>query len=128
QERYFFDHGAFTRDRRAGGRQLLAGAFLEDSWNATPSVEFVVGGRVDYWRQYRGHRRERDLASGATLQDDAFDTHEGVTPNGRIGVAATVAPELRARAAAYTGFRIPTLNELYRPFRVGNDITEANAA
>jgi outer membrane receptor protein involved in Fe transport len=32
------------------------------------------------------------------------------------------------RAAAYTGFRIPTLNELYRPFRVGNDITEANPA
>ena len=32
------------------------------------------------------------------------------------------------RAAAYSGFRIPTLNELHRPFRVGNDITEANAA
>ena len=31
------------------------------------------------------------------------------------------------RAAAYSGFRPPTLNELYRPFRVGNDVTEANA-
>ena len=30
------------------------------------------------------------------------------------------------RAAAYSGFRIPTLNELYRPFRVGNNVTEAN--
>ena len=35
---------------------------------------------------------------------------------------------LAARAAAYSGFRPATLNELHRPFRVGNDITEANAA
>jgi outer membrane receptor protein involved in Fe transport len=32
------------------------------------------------------------------------------------------------RAAAYSGFRPATLNELHRPFRVGNDLTEANAA
>jgi outer membrane receptor protein involved in Fe transport len=32
------------------------------------------------------------------------------------------------RGAAYAGFRPPTLNELHRPFRVGNDVTEANAA
>ena len=30
--------------------------------------------------------------------------------------------------AGYTGFRPASLNELYRPFRVGNDVTEANAA
>jgi outer membrane receptor protein involved in Fe transport len=34
----------------------------------------------------------------------------------------------RVRAAAQQAFRRPTLNELYRPFRVGNVITEANAA
>jgi len=32
------------------------------------------------------------------------------------------------RAATYVGFRPPTLNELHRPFRVGNDVTEANPA
>jgi outer membrane receptor protein involved in Fe transport len=32
------------------------------------------------------------------------------------------------RVAAYEGFRVPTLNELYRPFRVGNNTTEANPA
>jgi outer membrane receptor protein involved in Fe transport len=32
------------------------------------------------------------------------------------------------RAAAYAGFRQPTLNELYRPFRVGNNSTLANPA
>jgi outer membrane receptor protein involved in Fe transport len=29
-------------------------------------------------------------------------------------------------ASAYQGFRVPTLNELYRPFRVRNDVTVAN--
>ncbi len=38
-----------------------------------------------------------------------------------------VSRQLVARAAGYTGFRVPTLNELYRPFRVGNAVTEANA-
>jgi outer membrane receptor protein involved in Fe transport len=40
----------------------------------------------------------------------------------------TFGDNLFFRAAAYAGFRPPTLNELHRPFRVGNDITEANAA
>jgi outer membrane receptor protein involved in Fe transport len=34
---------------------------------------------------------------------------------------------LTFRAAAYRGWRLPTLNELYRPFRVGPDATAANA-
>ncbi len=33
---------------------------------------------------------------------------------------------LRLRASAYRSFRVPTLNELYRPFRVGNVITQPN--
>jgi iron complex outermembrane receptor protein len=32
------------------------------------------------------------------------------------------------RGAAYGGFRAPTLNELYRGFRVGNIVTQPNAA
>src|SRR5262249_51210912 len=31
------------------------------------------------------------------------------------------------RASAYRAFRAPTLNELYRPFRVGNVLTQANS-
>jgi outer membrane receptor protein involved in Fe transport len=32
------------------------------------------------------------------------------------------------KGSAYQAFRAPTINELFRPFRVRNDITEANAA
>ena len=34
----------------------------------------------------------------------------------------------RLRTAAYRAFRLPTLNEYYRPFRVGSTVTEANPA
>ncbi|HEV7867071.1 MAG TPA: TonB-dependent receptor, partial [Chthoniobacteraceae bacterium] len=67
-------------------------------------------------------------ATGETLRDEEFSRQEGVAPNGRLGISAQLARSLRIRSAAYTGFRVPTLNELYRPFRVANDITEANAA
>ena len=119
---------AFTRTRHAGGRQLFVGAFLEENWQITEAIQLVAGGRVDYWRQYDGQRVERSSVTGATLRDEAFAADDGVAPNGRLGISAQLSRETRARAAAYTGFRAPTLNELYRPFRVGNDITEANAA
>lgn len=47
-----------------------------------------------------------------------------VSPNG--GVAVGVG-NFRLRASGYRAFRAPTLNELYRPFRVGNVETLANA-
>jgi vitamin B12 transporter len=118
----------FTRARNAGGRQLFVGAFLEENWRVSDAVKVVAGGRVDYWRQSDGVRIERDRTTGATLRNDTFSEQDGVSPNGRLGLNAQLTRTVRARAAAYTGFRAPTLNELYRPFRVGNDITEANAA
>jgi outer membrane receptor protein involved in Fe transport len=127
-EFYFRSGDAFTRLRNAGGRQLFVGAFFEENWQATDAVSLVVGGRVDYWRQYDGLRVERERGGGVVLQDTRFDDQDGFAPNGRIGLHAKLARSIQARAAAYTGFRAPTLNELYRPFRVGNDITEANAA
>jgi outer membrane receptor protein involved in Fe transport len=119
---------ALTRYRHAGGRQLFVGVFLEENWQITPAVKVVAGGRVDYWRQYDGERGERDRRTGATLSEVRFAEQDGLAPNGRLGLTAQLTRALRIRGAAYTGFRVPTLNELYRPFRVGNDITEANAA
>jgi outer membrane receptor protein involved in Fe transport len=51
-----------------------------------------------------------------------------VLPTGRLGLRRNFADGIYWRAAAYAGFRQPTLNELYRPFRVGNNSTLANPA
>lgn len=118
----------FTRYRNAAGRQIFIGSFVEDSWAISDSVKIIAGGRIDYWRQYDGRRVERNRATGAAVRNDSFPEQDGVSPNGRLGISLQLSPTVNAHGAGYTGFRVPTLNELYRPFRVGNDITEANAS
>jgi outer membrane receptor protein involved in Fe transport len=44
------------------------------------------------------------------------------------GGLATEIRNVRLRGSAYRAFRAPTLNELYRDFRVGNALTRANSA
>ncbi len=48
-----------------------------------------------------------------------------VSPNAGLAVGLG---RFRLRTSGYRSFRAPTLNELYRPFRVGNVLTEANPA
>ncbi|MDX2222286.1 MAG: TonB-dependent receptor, partial [Rhodospirillaceae bacterium] len=127
-ERFQFVGQGFTRRREAGGEQTLAGGFAEATWTPAPDLLLTAGGRIDAWRQHDGRRRETDIATGATLRDDRFAATDGVVGNVRAGARAEFAGGWAVRAVAYSGFRVPTLNELYRPFRVGNDITEANPA
>lgn len=116
----------FTRQREAGGKQLVTGGFIEGHRQTTDKTIVTVGVRTDYWQQSSGMRRERDLADGRILIDREFANRNGVSVNGRAGIKSALNKTVSLRAAAYSGFRVPTLNELYRPFRVGNDITEAN--
>jgi len=125
-ERFRYLAGDFTRQRTAGGRTLVGGAYAEVALSQ-PDFTLVAGGRLDGWRSYGGLRRERDLVTGALVLDAAPANASGATPTGRLGVRQRLWGDTWARAAAYAGFRTPTLNELHRPFRVGNDVTEANA-
>ena len=45
----------------------------------------------------------------------------------RIGASFQFTPDQTLRVTWLTGFRVPTINELYRSFRVGNTLTQANA-
>jgi outer membrane receptor protein involved in Fe transport len=127
RENFTFSAGDFTRQRIAGGAQAVVGAFalheraLADDWRIT------LGGRIDQWRELDGHRRETDRASSAILRDDRYADRDGVEFSPSAGLLWTPATNWRVRAAGQQAFRRPTLNELYRPFRVGNVITEANA-
>jgi outer membrane receptor protein involved in Fe transport len=126
RELFRFVGGAFTRDRLAGGRTGVAGAYAEGTW--TSGAWLLTGGlRADAWSSSAGVRRETDRATGAATLDERPADADGLVPTGRAGARVTLAPGLFARAAAYAGFRPPTLNELHRPFRVGNDVTEANS-
>lgn len=126
-ELFRYMNGGFTRQRTAGGRTLVGGIYAETAWSR-PDFILVGGARLDGWRSYDGVRRERDAATGALTLDAPPADASGTTPTARIGVRQRLSGEIWLRAAAYAGFRPPTLNELHRPFRVGNDVTEANAA
>jgi len=127
RERFGFMAGDFTRSRVAGGRSTVAGAYVEAARQTGPWL--VAGGaRLDAWSTSEGVRLERARTTGAVTLDDRTVDRDGVVPTARLGVRRDLGEGLHARAAAYSGFRPPTLNELHRPFRVGNDVTEANAA
>ncbi|ATY33266.1 TonB-dependent receptor [Sphingomonas psychrotolerans] len=126
QERYTFVAGTPTRRRVAGGESNILGGFIDASYEAG-GLTLNAGGRLDHWTITNGSLVERPLAGGAALTNLAFADRSGTEATGRVGAAFAAGP-VTFRAAAYRGWRLPTLNELYRPFRVGADATAANTA
>jgi outer membrane receptor protein involved in Fe transport len=125
-ERYQYVDGNPTRARRAGGHSLTAGLFADATFERD-ALTITLAGRIDHWGIGHGWLRQETLA-GIILTDLDLPDRRGWQPTGRLGLAFDVTPGLVLRGAAYRGWRLPTLNELYRPFRVGPDITAANAA
>ena len=118
-------NGALTMGRDAGGKTSVGGIYLESAYDAAPWL--VTGGvRLDRWMSTNAQRHEFVLATGVTTLNSPAPDASGTVPTGRIGARYTLTPDLWLRTAAYAGFRAPTLNELHRPFRVGNDVTESN--
>lgn len=128
QEHFTFSAGAFTRERIAGGAQAFAGVFALHDRALAQGWRLTTGARLDAWRETDGHRRETDRASGAVLRDDHYADRNGLEFSPSAGLIWTPTENWRVRVAGQQAFRQPTLNELHRPFRVGNVITEANAA
>ncbi|MEM6682319.1 MAG: TonB-dependent receptor [Pseudomonadota bacterium] len=116
----------FTRERRAGGNQQLYGLGVLHREQLLETVRLNAGVRVDISRLSDGARTEIDTVSGAVLRDDEFAARSDTEPNGELSLVWTPQPAWQLNARGYTGYRMPSLNEFFRPFRVGNDITEAN--
>jgi len=95
----------------AGGTQRGAALYLEDLIVLTPDVSVTAGIRTDFW-----HNESRGGRS----------TEGQVNP--RLSVLWRANDALSFSASAYTAYRAPTLNELYRGFRVGNVNTLPNAS
>lgn len=125
REYYQYVAGAATRRRVAGGRSITTGAFA-DATIVKGALTASLSGRLDHWSISNGSLFEQTLA-GTTLTDTHFADHSGWQPTGRAALAYRPGNSVTLRAAAYRGWRLPTLNELYRPFRAGADATAANA-
>ncbi len=118
--------GLVTERRRAGGATANLGLFVEDDWQIGPLL--VNGGlRADRTSITGGFFRAVD-AAGVPVNGISAPDRSDWAVSWRAGALFYATRRLDIRAAAYTGLRLPTLNELYRPFVVFPVVTEANAA
>ena len=127
-ERFRLVSGRFTRLSVAGGATSTIGFYVEDSWTVSEALTLTAGVRADRWNIATGRYLESDSDTGATTQAIITPARDGWRATARGGAVVRLVPALAVRAAAYSGFRVPTPNELYRPFRVGADATAANPA
>jgi len=123
-----FTAGSFTQLLHAGGHERVIGAFAESSLTPFPRLTLTAGGRLDDWSIDDGAVVESNVQTGALIDNEHPPDRSHWEPTARGGAAFEVSRGVRLRGAAYLGYRLPTLNELYRPFRVGLDATAANAA
>ena len=112
-----------TSRRHAGGEQMTTGVFAEDDWTLGRLV-LTGGARADRWTISNGFYR----ASGTGAANNSFADRSDWQFSGRAGALYRISDAVALRGAAYSGFRLPTLNELYRPFVVFPITTRANAA
>ena len=117
--------GAF-RTREAGGDQALAGIFGAAAYQADERTRVDASVRLDGWQLTDGRRNETSLSTGAALRTDEQADRDGIEPSASVEVTRQLRDDLAGKISAGTAFRLPTLNELHRPFRVRNDIVEAN--
>ncbi|PYQ34923.1 MAG: hypothetical protein DMF55_08455 [Acidobacteria bacterium] len=117
--------GGGTSFVAAGGEQHSGSFFLEDSFAAGARLTIAAALRLDAWQNLDGRRStrpSRDAASSVTR----FDDRDATAWSPRLSLAYRAASSWTLSASAYRSFRAPTLNELYRSFRVGNVETLAN--
>lgn len=118
--------GNVTAMRRAGGTNSDLGLFVENDWTLG-RVVLTAGARADRWTIRNGFFHETN-ASGLVTVDNVYPDRSGWDMSLRGGAVATLGGGWQLRGAAYSGVRLPTLNELYRPFVVFPVTTRANAA
>lgn len=120
-----FSSGIATSLVAAGGRSNLMGTFGEISAPLLRRLRASAGLRMDWWRNEDGFNRSAPITSGAAkfLQLPSHN-ESAISPRG--GLVYDLASAWQLTATAYGGFRAPTLNELYRAFRLGNVLTLAN--
>jgi outer membrane receptor protein involved in Fe transport len=120
-----YSAGNPTANLSNGGTQQALGAFLEGIMQLGKRWSVTLAGREDLWSNYDAssiripvHGSPTDINYPDRGQN-AFDP--------RISVSYRASDRVVLYASGYRSFRAPTLNELYRAFRVGNVQTLSNA-
>jgi outer membrane receptor protein involved in Fe transport len=109
----------------AGGRQRTIGVYGEDILHLTSRWILTLGGRLDHWRNFDAQAL-RFPATGAPILTPFVERSENAF-SPRASLLRQLSRNVALTASVYRAFRSPTLNELYRSFRLGNVLTQANS-
>jgi outer membrane receptor protein involved in Fe transport len=113
--------------RDAGGTQDSSGAYVQGQVWPIEQLSITLSGRVDHWRNYNGRNLETNVPSGTpTATSRTLPDRDDTVFSPRAAVLYRISNKLSAWGSIASGFRAPTLNELYRQFRVGAVLTLAN--
>ncbi|MGB2713561.1 MAG: TonB-dependent receptor [Vicinamibacterales bacterium] len=117
-----------TLARISGGTQRSIGFYVQDLLTPAPNLTITLAARVDRWRNYDGHNLETNLPSGAPTANNrpTLPERDDVVASPRLAALYHATSWLSLWGDLGWGFRAPTLNELYRQFRVGTVLTLAN--
>ena len=118
--------GVRTQERFAGGVNENLGFYVENDLELG-ALTLTGGLRADRYAIEDGYYRAVN-AAGTTIRNDSYADRSDWEVTWRAGALVQANAVVSFRAAAYTGIRLPTLNELYRPFAVFPVTTNANAA
>jgi outer membrane receptor protein involved in Fe transport len=117
-----------TLRRISGGTQNSLGAFVQNIFAVTPALTITGSVRIDRWRNYNAHNLENSVPSGLPTANNnaALPDKRDTVISPRVAAIYRVTDLVSVWANIGEGFRAPTLNELYRQFRVGTVLTLAN--
>jgi outer membrane receptor protein involved in Fe transport len=110
----------------AGGRERTVGLFIEDIFRVTPRLFLTAGVRLDRWREFAAFSGVRPISQAQPTTIQEFPDRSETAFSPRLSVLYTPSQSISFTASMTRAFRQPTLNELYRGFRVGDVVTLAN--
>jgi outer membrane receptor protein involved in Fe transport len=119
-----------TLERISGGTQRSHGVFVQDLFAPIPQLTITLSARADRWRNYDGHNLEHSVPEGrpTASHDPALPARSDTVVSPRAAAIYHLTDRVDLWGDVGWGFRAPTLNELYRQFRVGATLTLANNA
>jgi outer membrane receptor protein involved in Fe transport len=120
-----FNSGKNLRDTFTGGHQNTFGIFGEDLIQIAPRWLLSVSARYDHWTNTDAFFFCTPVA-GTCPANILFPDRNYDAFSPRLTLQHQFNEHVAWSASAYRAFRAPTLNELYRSFRQGNTLTEAN--
>jgi outer membrane receptor protein involved in Fe transport len=114
--------------RISGGTQQTSGAYVQDIFTPMSKLVLTLSARVDHWRNYDGHNLETTVATGQPTANNrpSIPERSDTVVSPRAAALYHVSDRVSVWGAANSGFRAPTLTELYRQFSVGAVTTRPN--